>query len=83
MKKYWHELSDDEINVLIEQNKTWSFILENYLQPSWCGYNQALNGRMGCWSLTASIYGDDCTRRQISKDFCKTCDLYYEDKKEN
>lgn len=76
-KRYWHELSDDEVNTLISENKTWNFIMENYSQPSWCGYVDALNGDMGCWSLTASIVGD-CTRSKISTDFCKTCDEYNE-----
>lgn len=70
-KKYWHELSEDEISVLLNTGTTWGEIVEKYKQPDWCTYHQALMGAMGCWSLTAIEI-----RPKISREFCKNCDCY-------
>jgi len=74
-KKYFHELSQQEIDTLIA-DKTVGYILENYKQPDWCGYPQALSMAMGgCWSLCD--LQKDGSRTKISIDFCKDCDMFY------
>jgi hypothetical protein len=71
-KPFWHRISDTEIKSLIEAGKTNAFVMENYRQPTWCGYHEALNGSMGCWSLTDN-FG---SRKSISKKFCANCDCF-------
>ena len=66
-KKYWHELSKDEVKNL--NGNTWGYVMDNYKQSDWCKYPGALQGILGCWSLT-----DPEIRIKISKDFCKNCD---------
>lgn len=72
--KYWHEISQDEVNEVIASKKTYQFLVDNYKQPDWCSYPDALMGVMGCWSLTDN--GPDGLRTKVSHDFCKTCDQY-------
>ena len=66
---YFHELTDERFEVLNDLRMTWAEIVENYRQPSWCAYHLALNGQMGCWSLTG--------RRIRAEGDCKDCDLYW------
>lgn len=73
-KKYWHELPQEEVDKLIEEKRTLRHVLDNYLQPEWCHYPAALNGKMGCWSLNDNTPGG--LRTKISNDFCKDCDCY-------
>ena len=49
-KKFFHELSQKEIDNLIADKKRWSDIMNEYKQPKWCSYPEALNGKMGCWA---------------------------------
>jgi hypothetical protein len=70
-KRYFHELSQDEIDRLIAEKKTIGYILENFKQPDWCNYPEALNWILGCWSLMD--LSNDGGRTKISKDFCKGC----------
>lgn len=72
--KYWHETPQDEIDRLIEDGALIQFVLDNYKQPDWCGYKQALSGMMGCWSLTDNEPGG--LRTHISKEYCKGCDCF-------
>jgi hypothetical protein len=71
--KYWHQLTDKEVGYLIESNVTWKDIMDSYRQPDWCGYPEAINGQMGCWSLT----GED--RLNISRGYCKNCYAFIKD----
>ena len=75
-KLYWHELTDEHIKKLISQKKTVGYVLKNYRQPKWCSYPKALEGIMGCWSLT-----DGELRKKISVEYCKNCDLFKGSKK--
>jgi len=68
-KRYFHELSQEEIDKLIADKKTIEYIKKNYKQPYWCKYPQALNGRMGCWSLMDLKKNGG--RTKISKEYCK------------
>ena len=72
--RYFHELEQTEIDTLIADKKTVGYILENYKQPDWCNYPNALEGQMGCWSLMD--LSKDGLRTKISKDFCKGCDCF-------
>lgn len=72
-KPYWHDLTEDQVDKLIAEKKTWAWVVDNYQQPSWCEYENALSGKMGCWSLTGEL------RTKISHDFCKDCPCYGND----
>jgi hypothetical protein len=71
-KKYFHELEQSEIDSLIKGHYNWASISEEYSQPSWCTYPEALNGLIGCWSLTDTK--EEGSRALISEDFCKECE---------
>mgnify|MGYP001792345949 CR=1 FL=1 len=70
-KPYFHEISTEEIEKLKARNVTWTYIVENYSQPEWCTYPEALRGKWGCWTLTDHQNGG---RIKISEDFCSTCE---------
>lgn len=72
--KYWHEIPQEEIETLIKEGATNQYIIDNYKQPDWCTYHEALMGRMGCWSLTDNT--PDGLRTKISETFCSTCDCF-------
>lgn len=72
--RYFHELEQTEIDILIADKKTVGYIMENYKQPDWCNYPEALSMTMGCWSLCD--LSKDGLRTKISKDFCKGCDCF-------
>ena len=74
MKKYFHELSQEEVDKLITDNVKLSFILDNFLHPDWCGYPEALSMDLGCWSLCDITKNG--IRIKISEDFCKNCDCF-------
>jgi len=69
--KYWHELTDKEVKVLVKAGKTWDYIIRHYKQLDWCNYHEALAGLMGCWKLV-----DFGMRKTITKNSCKNCDEY-------
>jgi hypothetical protein len=73
-KKYFHEIPQSEVDSLISDKKTISYLLENYLQPDWCNYPDALSMTMGCFSLCD--LKKDGLRTKISKDFCKNCPCF-------
>lgn len=72
--KFFHEIPQSEVEQLLQDKRTWGYVMENYAQPDWCDYALALNGNMGCWSLTDLTEGG--ARTKISPDFCKRCDYY-------
>ena len=74
MIKYFHELTKDESNELIKQKVTWAACAEDYPQPIWCSYPDAVQGVMGCWSLMDFDI-------KISEDYCRGCDCYISKKK--
>jgi len=71
-KRFYHELSKEEVRVLIGEKRTWGYAMKHFKQPSWCHYPKELIGTMGCWALVG-MDGDE-TRLGI-KDGCPTCDL--------
>ena len=72
--KYLHSASNAQIKKLLDSNITIGQLKEQYQQPKWCGYPDALDGVIGCWSLT-DLNG---LRKRISPKFCKSCDCYRE-----
>lgn len=73
MKPYFHEITNEEFQQLIDEKWTWGKLAEHYKQPPWCGYPNALEGQMGCWSL---IKRD--LHRPISCDYCRDCEFFVE-----
>jgi hypothetical protein len=69
-KKYWHELSEEEFEKIYKEY-TWGKAQEEYLQPDWCNYPEAIHP-FGCWSLI-----NKKLRKEISREFCKTCNYYF------
>jgi len=72
--RYFHTLADSTIRRLCAKQTTWGDIMKRYKQPQWCGYSNALEGTMGCWSLIGLFD----TRHKISKEYCKRCDCFKE-----
>jgi hypothetical protein len=70
-KRYWHTLADSTIKELVARHTTWRQAMERYKQPDWCSYPNALEGVMGCWSLT-----DPRIRHEISNEYCAKCDCF-------
>ena len=81
-KKYFHQVSQQEVESLIRQGLSWEYVRDNYKQPDWCGYPNPLNGKNGCWSLT-NLAANGEMRRGICIDFCKTCIAFKKDYHEN
>jgi hypothetical protein len=75
-RPYFHELPQEEIDKLISEGVTVGYIMDNYKQPDWCNYPEALSMSMGCWSLCD--LSKDGLRTKISKDYCKGCDYFGE-----
>jgi hypothetical protein len=74
MKPYFHELNDKEYKKIFKvKGRSWQWLMDNYSQPDWCTYPEALCGDMGCWSLVWH-------RKEINEEYCKNCDLH-KDKK--
>jgi len=69
--KYWHELTEKEVQSLFDSGLTYGWLVENIKQPDWCEYPEALMGDFGCTSLVLLSH-----RRKISKEYCKNCDCY-------
>lgn len=67
-RKYFHELTEKEFAVLVADGITWNKLPETYPQPEWCQYPNALDGPLGCWSLTERLV--------TGEGFCKGCDCY-------
>jgi hypothetical protein len=72
--RYFHELSQEEIDALIAEKKTVGYIMENCKQPDWCDYPEALSMAFGCWFLCD--LSKDGTRTKITKKFCKGCEYF-------
>jgi len=68
-KKYWHKLTKaEQAKVTAREKYTLSEFMEEYSQPDWCEYTDALEAMMGCWSL---FYG-----HVHSEKTCKKCECY-------
>lgn len=74
MQKFFHEIPQSEVQQLMDDKMDWGYVMDNYRQPDWCAYPDALRGRMGCWSLIDLSEGG--TRMKISHDFCQGCECY-------
>ena len=65
-KKYFHELTEEEFNKLPE-TMTVNQLNEEYCQPEWCNYPDAL-GLLGCWSLISRMVKEE--------NYCRNCDCH-------
>jgi len=69
MTTLWHEVPiEEQQRVLVTSGLTIGQFMMQYVQPEWCGYPEALNGTMGCWSLLNP-------GRVVSRSSCKTCEF--------
>jgi hypothetical protein len=66
MRRPFLSITDAEWKTLCDANTTWQWIMENFDQPEWCNYPDALSGMMGCWSLVG--------RYVTGKKYCKNCE---------
>jgi len=73
-KQFFHEAPQSDIDTLVANKGTWGDIMEKYKQPDWCSYPNALEGVMGCSSLTD--FSPDGFRCKVSESFCKTCEMF-------
>ena len=73
-RSYFHEISQDEVDKMIADKKSIGYVMENYKQPDWCNYPEALSMTIGCWALCDLT--KDGLRTKISKEFCKECDSF-------
>ena len=64
--KYFHQLTRKEFGKLVGKIN-YEDLAKKHPQPKWCNYPDALQGVMGCWSLTDF-------RIKKKKD-CKNCDM--------
>ena len=72
--KYFHKLTKEDVDKLIEQGITYGEMEEKYPQPLWCKYPNALRGAFGCWSLMGFLVTDEdyCKKPGLAKcPFCK------------
>mgnify|MGYP007069472104 CR=1 FL=1 len=74
INSYFHEIPQSEVDSLISEKKTIGYILENYKQPDWCKYPDALAMTIGCWSLCDTQ--KDGLRTKISRDYCACCEFF-------
>jgi len=65
--KFYHELSEAEINEIINCKLTYKELSSIVGAPEWCGHPTALDGLNGCWHLGGS------NRKKITKNFCENC----------
>jgi len=74
--RYFHEIDEQERQAIFDRNIPVREVVEQYKQPDWCTYRNALQGGMGCWSL---LLGDVAKK---GEEFCRTCDTHkdYEEK---
>lgn len=66
-RPYFHELPQEKVDELFSNDVSVQFVIDSYLQPDWCGYHEALNPLLGCWSLTGF------NRTSISEKYCRGC----------
>lgn len=78
IKPFFHEQTKEKIAEIFASGITYGEFMQQYAQPSWCTYPEALAGRMGCNSLMMKP-------ETISHDFCKTCECaeHYAEPKPN
>lgn len=66
--RFWHEVPlTEQDEILKAGGKTWAEFCEEFKQPEWCGYPDAMFGAMGCWSLMIS-------KTIRSESNCRACD---------
>ena len=54
MTKYWHNLTYEEQRNVFQILGTVQELMDEYSQPGWCNYPDALSCMQGCWSLCST-----------------------------
>ena len=68
MKLYWHKIPiEDQQTIIKYGNMTYGEFLAKFRQPKWCGYHNALAGKMGCWSLIRPGW-------VFNQNYCRNCE---------
>jgi len=70
-KKYYHELSSDEIKNIVVIKYVNDQLSKEYNRPDWCKAKDALNIITGCFSLLD--LGKKGLRKRISIGYCCNC----------
>jgi len=74
-RKYFHEISQEEISKIVQSKLTEDEIKAAYRAPDWCSLGDgAFETLFGCFSLRDSR--PDGLRQYIGKEFCNMC-VYY------
>lgn len=73
MIKHFHELTNQEFLWLVKEGITYAELNQDFPQPLWCDYHQAVFGMMGCWTLTNFSSGHSRVR---GEDSCRDCDCF-------
>lgn len=77
-KKFFHLLTQEEIDEIIQAKHPVDYLKKNYQPPEWCKYPGALHPLTGCWALT-DVSPSGC-RTHISHEYCAQCECYTGDK---
>lgn len=65
--KYWHLLSDKEVEQIIREKHSFSYLIDKYNKPSWCNHaNPIAPGAFGCEELMNN-------RKNITLEYCIKC----------
>jgi hypothetical protein len=68
MKKYFHELTREEIaEIQAGPSTSNAQVAKDYPQPEWCTYPNATYGILGCWGLMRGSVHDN-------KSYCAECE---------
>ena len=73
INEYFHETSTMDKELLIKHKTSLGFIMKNYKQPKWCGYDEALAGKLGCWALMDIWHKSS---KPISLKECQDCHCF-------
>ena len=66
-KKFWHELTDKEVQEIIKEKRKFSYIMAHYKGPDWCAHaNPIAPGAFGCEVLMNN-------KNSISLERCSHC----------
>ena len=65
-KQFFHQLTQEQLETEVHGKLTWGQVMEQFDQPTWCNYPEALSGDLGCWTLCDFPW-------KINKELCSTC----------
>jgi len=68
-ERYWHKLTDEERQEVYDSNPNIFDFMNEFKQPDWCNYPEALTPLFGCSSLNKKD-------TKVCKETCQGCDEY-------